>query len=202
MDLHANGVLTAYFDDSGTHSDSEIVLWNGLFGDHDQWRRFDDLWAEKLANPSPGKEPLRRFHMADCHQGIDEFLGWLRPAREFLVHELVDIILECGLYSDGAAIPRKDWDALVTGNLRIALGDAEGYSLRMAFVRASSWAKEIARENEIAFVFDQRKEREREAGIIFQLFDDYAKIDSMGRVLSRSPFPIRDAYCRCRLQIC
>lgn len=78
-------MLTAYFDDSGTHSDSDVVLWNGLFGHHYQWQYFDELWSAKLANPSPGKEPLRRFHMYDCERGDEEFLGWSRPACEFLV---------------------------------------------------------------------------------------------------------------------
>ncbi len=169
-------MLTAYFDDSGTHTDSDVVLWSGLFGNHYQWEHFDKLWTEKLRNPSPGKEPLQRFHMANCMAGDGEFLGWSRLATKFLVHELVDIILRCGLYSDGAAISRKDWDELVTGNLRGALGDAEGYSMRSAFVRASKWARALG-SNELAFVFDRRQERKNEGQRIYRLFEEFSKIE-------------------------
>jgi hypothetical protein len=173
-------MLRAYFDDTGTHTTSDVVLWSGIFGNQYQWEYFEMLWGAKLKDPSPGKPPLKRFHMTDCQAGVGEFLGWSRTATDFLVHELGQIILKCGLYSDGAAISRKDWDDLVTGNLRTALGDAEGYSLRMAFVRALNWAREKGCESKIAFIFDRRKEREGEGERIFQLFQRYAKIESSG----------------------
>jgi hypothetical protein len=69
--------------------------------------------------------------MAPCQAGDGEFAGWSRTATDFLVHELGGIILKCGLWTDGVVIPRKDWDELITGDLRTALGDAEGYSLRI-----------------------------------------------------------------------
>lgn len=173
-------MLRAYFDDSGSHRDSDVVLWSGLFGNHYQWEHFEKLWAAKLQHPSPGKVPLKRFHMANCQAADGEFLGWSRTATDFLTYELGDIILRCGLYSDGAAISRKDWDDLVTGNLRTALGDAEGYSLRMAFVRALKWARMKGGESKIAFIFDRSKEREGEGKRIFELFERYASIESSG----------------------
>ena len=170
-------MLTAYFDDSGTHPDSDVVLWYGLFGNNFQWAHFNKLWAAKLQKPSPGKPALSRFHMAHCQAGVGEFLGWGRTATDFLVHELGDIIIKCGLWSDGAVIPRKDWDELVTGDLRTALGDAEGYSLRIAFVRATEWASKRAGGSKIALVFDRRKEKEAEGKRIFQLFEHFAGIE-------------------------
>jgi hypothetical protein len=185
------GMLIAYFDDSGTHTNSDVVIWNGLFGNHYQWEYFDKLWAAKLQAPSPGKGPLKRFHMTNCYAGDGEFLGWSRTATDYLVHELVDIILQCGLYSNGAAISRRDWDDLVTGNLRTALGDAEGYSLRMAFVRALKWAREMG-SNNLAFVFDGRKEREKEGKRLFELFEHFSKIESAAVAPISLEFP--DSY--------
>ncbi|WP_316207579.1 DUF3800 domain-containing protein [Bradyrhizobium sp. SZCCHNR3118] len=169
-------MLTAYFDDSGTHGNSDVVLWSGLFGNGFQWEHFNNLWAAKLKDPSPTKDPLKRFHMAECYASDGDFLRWSRTATDFLVHELVDIIIKCGLYADAAAISRNDWDDLVKGDLRVTLGDAEGYSLRMAFVRASKWARKMG-ETELAFVFDRRQEREREGKRIYQLFDSFSKIE-------------------------
>jgi hypothetical protein len=170
-------MLTAYFDDSGTHADAEVVLWNGLFGNNFQWDHFNKLWTAKLQNPSPGKEPLKRFHMANCQAADGEFLGWKRAETDFLVHELGGIILKCGLYCDCAVISRKDWNELITGDLLTALGDAEGYSLRMAFVRASKWARDTGCSDKIAFVFDRRQEREKEGKRIYALFEHLSKIE-------------------------
>src|SRR6266508_867733 len=86
-------MLTAHFDDSGTHDNSEVVVWAGLFGNEHQWKYFEELWRAKLAEPSPGKLPLSRFHMYDCQQLDGEFAGWNRTATDFLVHELGGIIL-------------------------------------------------------------------------------------------------------------
>jgi hypothetical protein len=170
-------MLTAYFDDSGTHPESDVVLWYGLFGNNFQWEHFDRLWAAKLEEPSPGKPPLRRFHMAECQAADGEFLGWNLTATDFLVHELGAIILQCGLWADGVVIPRRHWDELITNDLRTVLGDAEGYSLRIAFVRATKWARQNGGGDKIAFVFDRRKEKEAEGKRIFQLFEHLAQIE-------------------------
>ena len=186
-------MLTAYFDDSGTHADAEVVLWNGLFGNNFQWDHFNQLWAAKLQKPSPGKEPLKRFHMANCQAADGEFSGWKRTETDFLVHELGDIILKCGLYCDCAVISRKDWNELITGDLFTALGDAEGYSLRMAFVRASKWARQTGGSDKIAFVFDRRQEREKEGKRIYALFEHLSKDRANGgrsgidRILQLAP---------------
>jgi hypothetical protein len=68
-------MLTAYFDDSGTHTTSDLVLWCGLFGSEHQWKLFNELWAQILAEPCPGKPPLQRFHMTECQNSLGEFTG-------------------------------------------------------------------------------------------------------------------------------
>ena len=127
--------------------------------------------------------------MTECQNSLGEFTGWSRTATDHLVHELGGIILKCGLHSNGAAIARKDWDELVTGNLRIALGDAEGYSMRMAFVRASKWARAATGQDKIEFVFDQRREREQEGRRIFELFERHSRIDH------NIPVPVSITFC-------
>jgi hypothetical protein len=84
-------MLIAYFDDSGSHTDSDVVIWNGLFGNHYQWRLFNELWEAKLKDPSPGKEPLKRFHMFECQNSLGEFSGWSRTGAARMLSLLIPL---------------------------------------------------------------------------------------------------------------
>jgi hypothetical protein len=61
-------MLTAYFDDSGTHLSSDIVLVAGVFGTEWQLKSLDRLWQKHIDRPLSGpKPPIRRFHATDCY---------------------------------------------------------------------------------------------------------------------------------------
>jgi Protein of unknown function (DUF3800) len=168
-------MLTAYFDDSGTHGTSDVVVLGGLLGNQYKWQSFSEAWAEKLRDPSPGKPPLTRFHMADCQAGLGEFAGWGRTATDFLVHELGTIILKHMLWGYGCAVSRKAWDEFVTGDLRRALGDSEGFCARNCYVQSVEICRTKAWQSELAFVFDDRPHRYVENKRIFDVFKQFSQ---------------------------
>jgi hypothetical protein len=190
----------AYFDDSGTHDTSDVVLLAGVFGNQFQWQYFSELWATKLADPSPGKQPLTRFHMTECQTSRGEFAGWKRHETDFLVHELEQIIIRCGIWSHATAISRKAWDELIAGEFRDYVGDAEGFCIRDVYIRTLDWCRTKAAGSELAFVFDDRPNREKENERIFRLFESFQtaykgtpKLTSLTFHGSRETLPLQAA---------
>jgi hypothetical protein len=170
-------MLTAYFDDSGTHAGANITLLAGIFGNQYQWDHFNTLWRKTLDEPLSGTKPrLLRFHMTDCFNSLNEFSGWKRTETDFFAHELSNIIFRCGLWGCATSVTGRAWDEHVTGELRRAAGDAEGGAIRNCFHLTLDWARNFARhEREVAFVFENRPERKKEYEAIYSVFSDYAR---------------------------
>src|SRR6266700_8112837 len=80
-------VLEGYFDDSGTHGDSRVVVWGGFVGTIDQWTALDARWRNKLDKPLPGKPKLKKFGLADCRWGVNEFEVYSLPERDLVQAE-------------------------------------------------------------------------------------------------------------------
>lgn len=170
-------MLTAYFDDSGTHPRSEVVLVGGIFGYPNQLEFLSDLWSKKLADPSPGKPALKQFHMADCQASTGEFTGWGRTATDFLVHELGDIILKTGVWGFAAAVERKPYEELITGNMRRVCGDPETFCFIDCFKRVRQWAREFTADHTIALVFDDRPHKRPDIQKIYETY----KCEALGQ---------------------
>lgn len=149
-------MLAAYFDDSGTHGGS-IVLVGGLSGTEWQLRSLERLWRPHLERPLCGsKNPVRRFHAYDCHNSINDFLGWSRTETDYYWHQLETVIIEFGVMPYGIACVRQDWDDLVTGQLRDIYGNAEQMCIKNCFIKALQWAQQNTFDPHITFIFDNR----------------------------------------------
>jgi hypothetical protein len=117
-------MLKAYFDDSGTHSTSAVVVIGGLIGTGTQWEYFERSWVEELKCPLPGKSPLKKFHLSVCNAGEGEFSDYSRAERDRVIHDFRHIIQDARLISVAAAVDREAYDQFVTGENRNILGDA------------------------------------------------------------------------------
>lgn len=148
-------LLRAYFDDSGTHKGSPVVVFGGLIGTDIQWESFDEAWRAKLAEPLPGKPRLSKFHLSSCMAADGEFRDYKPVEREAVAGAFRDIILDYGLASTASAVDRAAWDELVSGNLRRVLGSA----LQPCFLKCIDRALEFAKSRGyVAIMFDKGTE--------------------------------------------
>lgn len=148
-------MLAAYFDDSGTHAGAPVVALGGLLGTERQWIAFEKAWAALLANPIPGKPPLKQFHLTACRSGNGEFRAYNQIERDFVTTEFRKIILDIDLVTIAAAVNKKAWDELVVGPVADELGKPE----ELCFVKCVDSVINTIRfrkpGEKIVFAFDQ-----------------------------------------------
>jgi hypothetical protein len=187
--------LKAYFDDSGTHAKSEVVVIGGLIGTMAQWEQYEMQWAEKLAHPLPGKPRLRKFHLRACNAHDGEFEDYTSAEQDAVIHDFRQIIIEARLTSLAMAVDKQAWDELIVGSVRRVLGEA----LSPCFVHCLSETVRIARshphDDKIAVVFDKgiETERLRRIGEMFTLRPGRPRIVSVNFVRVEDVLPLQGA---------
>ncbi len=150
-------MLESYFDDSGTHSGSRVVVWGGLIGDAQSFVELDAAWRAQLDEPVPGKPPIKAFHLYDCVHGLKECDRYEQGARDLARNLFRTIIMKSGVAAVACGVDAEEWDRQVTGDLRTLVGSAE----RCAFGQCVKLSMQIAnRENEaMQAFFDAERER-------------------------------------------
>jgi hypothetical protein len=120
-------VLGAFFDDSGTHADSALTVIGGLLGTEEQWDAFEVAWNARLANPLPGRQPLRQFHLSECRARRGEFYDYTRAEIDHLTYLFRHIILDIGFVTIASSVDKIAWNALMFGDLKDAFRDSVEY---------------------------------------------------------------------------
>ena len=95
-------ILTAYFDESGTHAGAELSLMAGFIGDARQWRKF-----EKRTSKLFKRFGVDVFHTIDVRRTDKDFRDWKVDRKiDFLdeFHHIINETLERGF----ASILRND----------------------------------------------------------------------------------------------
>jgi hypothetical protein len=117
-------VLGAFFDDSGTHSDSTLTVIGGLLGTEEQWDAFADAWNARLAKPLPDRQPLRHFHLSECRARRGPFCDYSQAEVDHLTYLFRRIIIDLGFVTIASAVDKKAWNELNVGDLRDAFGES------------------------------------------------------------------------------
>jgi hypothetical protein len=125
-------VIGGFFDDSGTHPESTLVVLGGLLGTEAQWDLFHAEWSALVAAPLPGKPALEKgFHLAHCRASDGEFFDYSVPEKDRVEYLFRQVILKAGLFSLAVSVDKLAWDEIVTGTLKEEFGTA----LECCFVR-------------------------------------------------------------------
>ncbi len=133
-----------------------LVVWGGIIGDEENYAYLEAHWRAMLANPLPGKPPLKRFRLYHCKTGKCEFDTYNLAERDRLRYLCREIIVKSGFAPVAHGVDVKAWNKLVTGARRVQMGAPE----RLAFGLCCKEVIRTAREYGMpaAAVFDQGRE--------------------------------------------
>jgi hypothetical protein len=137
-------MLGAFFDDSGTHANSEVVVMGGLIGNEFEWEAFATHWQETLDSPFEGAPKLPHFHLAECRSKNGLFRNWTQAQCDLVTKRFRDVIMNSSLVTIGVAINKRAWDKLVTADLNEELGKP----IELCFVKCIEYALFLARTQE------------------------------------------------------
>lgn len=143
-------MASAYFDDSGTHPESNTAIAACYFSTVKKWRRFDAEWRAVA-----DREGFQTFHMSECAAKQGEFVQWPEVKRKRVVHRLCTIINKYVIAGTVVGVLKRDYDRLIQGEFRDYCGRFH-YTFA---VRHCAWGvKEWATANpssSIEYFFDQ-----------------------------------------------
>lgn len=122
-------MIEYYFDDSGTHETSPVVLWAGIAGRAENFDYLDARWREFLAEPSAGRPPISSFSLSKCKARRPPFDQYDDLAIAGARRRSGQIIIDSGVSPVGFGIDRNAWNSIV-GKIR---NKDAGSPDRMAF---------------------------------------------------------------------
>jgi len=97
-------MLASYFDESGTHDRSDVMVVAGLVSPVSQWDRLVASWERVL-----DKHNLPAFHTVDCAHGVNAFEGWSRAERSSLYKKLISLTTKHVLWRGWSAVLVPDY---------------------------------------------------------------------------------------------
>lgn len=144
-------MFAVYFDDSGTHTESDVAVAACYVGDCEQWKRFEDDWER--ARKSEGFDV---FGMADILGGKKEYRGWPQEKRDHLIRKLITISRIRSRYAMAASVIKKDYDAIIRDDLRGRMGKFHySFAVRSCMIFLKNWRYQYGITGPIQYVFDR-----------------------------------------------
>lgn len=162
-------MITVYFDDSGTHRESDIAVAACFVSDVRRWGLYKTSWRQLLDEFGISE---CGFHMADFVAHVPPFNSWSEKKREKLITALIATINKNALGGMATAVIKNDYDRFVTGKLRDKLGRHHfTFAVQGCLSQLEEWRRGFAMTQPMEYVFDATSKGKHE---ITDLFDDIA----------------------------
>jgi len=162
-------MITVYFDDSGTHPESDVAVAACYVGEVDQWRALERDWQG--ARTAEGFEV---FGMADILGGKEKFRDWPEEKRDRLIRRLISVMQIRSRKGFSYSVVKSEYDAVMTEQLKKRIGRFHySFAVRGCLAAIANWRREFDIIGPMEYVFDQMSQGKGEIeAILNELIHD------------------------------
>lgn len=169
-------MLTAYFDETGTHKQARLTGLSGFIAPAEIWGKIESNWDARL-KAEESEYRVKVYHAVDCFHGSNEFKNrtyWSRLRRELLTSDLAEILASNGISAISSALLQADWDDvsenLASDAFRQRFPSAYHLCFEHCVQQAFSWSEQFAKGAPVAFVFAEQNEYQEQAQQILRAY--------------------------------
>lgn len=149
--------LAAYFDASGTHATSQVVVVAGYVATYERWRTFQSKWKNILA-----KEGLEFFHMTDFENRKGPYKDWSQKQRLHVIKKLIDAIKQRTLFGVAVMTANDEYQANKYKFPFLDSYSAFTFSISQVLHSIANWAERNRYSGEIDYFLEQGDGYKRE----------------------------------------
>lgn len=146
-------MVTAYFDESGTHHNQNVyppMLSIGCYvSTEEQWALFKREWQEVLLEAG-----VEYFHANKFESSFGEYKDWTGEKRKRVCGRLQGVIKRRVKKGIAACIVLPDYDELIAGEHRDALVSPYAFAARVCFECLGEWSKKHDLPEPVDCVFE------------------------------------------------
>jgi hypothetical protein len=149
----AISVLAAYFDDSGTHAASSVVVVAGFVSTVTEWIGFNHEWEQmRIVLRAP---PIHMVDLESLEKDFSRKRGWNKGRKERLLQEACAIIRRQTIVPIGHAVIRADWESTFPKQLRQVSGGPVGWCASECVQEIYRWKRLNKIVGGTQFVFER-----------------------------------------------
>jgi hypothetical protein len=179
-------MITAYFDESGTHGNQKVdppVLSIGCYvSTGQQWELFKQEWQAVL-----DKAGVECFHAAPFESRFREYADWTDKKRKGVYVSLQSIIKRRVKKVIAACVVLPDYDELITGEHRQMLLSPYAFAVRCCFEMIGEWSRRHELRESVDCVFEAGARMGGEVGDVFKRVKAKNNLGSLSYGVKKDP---------------
>ncbi len=175
-------ILTAYFDESGTHDDSAITAIAGYVAEADVWAQVESDWQKVLGEFAD--RGLHTFHATDSYAGNGEFGRLDSFWRNYVRTQLSDILERSDIQAIWAGVNVDDWDDLTTDAFRARYPKPYDLCFEEVVKQLFRWSRHHVDGSPVSLVFGVQSEYQNRASTAYKAWLRHPEVSKFLGALS------------------
>jgi hypothetical protein len=163
-------VFSAFFDETGTAPDADLLWIAGYIAEEKTWFEFSRQWRAVLT-----EHGVSALHMRQSTASRGEFLGWDESRRKPFMEDLISVVNSSDLWGVAVGVDKAALDALThaaDGSILLTLAGEKArdpylWAFHDAVIETANQVDHIPEET-VAFVFDRQERLQSASGRIFE----------------------------------